>query len=354
MRIFILIALGILILLLLLLFIWILISSGKIKKLKGSNSITEKYTYTINGAKNGFIIRGYDKNNPVLLLVSSGPGSPDYFLTEKYKDMDLEKYYTIVYWEYRGCAIAYDKKIDPQTLTTDLLVEDTKEVTKYLINKFNKDKIYIMGFSGGSYIALNTISKYPELYHAYFGMAQVVSHDSDNDTLIYNKLKEVFENKKQNSKLKSLEKNVEHLDNDKVKITNWDVVINLVHDAGLGTIKDKSETKSITIPLILSSCYTIKEKINYIKGLKLYKRSTLHKENLNTDFRKSLTHFEVPIYFISGEYDYNTPWPLVEEYYNLIDAPKKGFYLVKDSAHSPLWENSKDTVSVLKDLMEDN
>ena len=236
--------------------------------------------------------------------------------------MDLEKYYTIVYWEYRGCAMAYDKKIDPNSLTTDLLVEDTKEVTKYLLEKFNKDKIYIMGFSGGSYIALNTVSKYPELYHAYFGMAQVVSHDGDNDTLICNKLKEVFTLRNQNSKLKSLEKNIKHLDKDKVIITNWDVVINLVHDAGLGTIKDKTETKAITIPLILSSCYTIKEKINYIKGLKLYKKSKLHEENINNDFRETITHIDIPVYFISGEYDYNTPWPLVEEYYNLLDALK--------------------------------
>ncbi|MCR4647895.1 MAG: alpha/beta hydrolase, partial [Lachnospiraceae bacterium] len=74
-------------------FIWFLDSSGKIREYKDANgnvipgSISEKIIIDINGAKNGLFINGKDINNPVLLLISSGPGTDDYFLTERYPDM---------------------------------------------------------------------------------------------------------------------------------------------------------------------------------------------------------------------------------------------------------------------------
>ena len=62
-----------------------------------------------------------------------------------------------------------------------------------------------------------------------------------------------------------------------VKCNNWGKFVMLVHDAGGGTILNKSEKNSITLPIICAKCYTIIEKFNYIKGLKLYKKIELEK-----------------------------------------------------------------------------
>lgn len=86
----------------------------------------------VNGAPNVFFINSRNIDNPVLLLVSSGSGTDDYVFTDKYKDMRLEYDFTLVYWDYRWMCIAYD---------------DTQKVTEYLKERFNKEKIYIMGFS---------------------------------------------------------------------------------------------------------------------------------------------------------------------------------------------------------------
>ena len=89
--------------------IWNIISPGVIRKYEGEKSISEKFVMDINGAPNGFFINGVDIDNPVLLLVSSGPGTDDYVFTDQYKDMRLEEEYTVVYWDYRSMGIAYDK-----------------------------------------------------------------------------------------------------------------------------------------------------------------------------------------------------------------------------------------------------
>ena len=336
---------------LILLLVWAIMSPGSIRKYKGENSLSEKFTIKINGEKNGFFINSVDTNNPVLLLVSSGPGTDDYFLTSKYKDMKIEEHFTIVYWDYRGMGIAYNKNIDISSITMDNLVKDAHEVTNYLKERFNKDKIYIMGFSGGTKIALNTVKEYPTDYYAYIGMAQVVTNSYENDTLMYNFMKDVFTNKNKQSKLKELEKVVDHIDSNYVKCNSWGKFVLLVHDAGGGTILNKSEKNSITLPIIFSKCYTIKEKFDYIKGLNLYKKVQLEKGEY--DYRKSISKLDVPAYFISGEYDYNCPWELVEDYSNKLDAPKKGFYKITNSAHSPLWENYIETIDALLKIKEE-
>lgn len=328
-------------------------SSGKLKDFKEDKkviegSINEKRIIEFNGAHNGLIIRGKSLENPILLFVSSGPGSSDIFLNEKYPQMNLEEYFTVVYWDYRGMCSVYDREMDPETITTDTLMNDIKKVTEYLQARFRKEKIYIMGFSGGTHIALQAVKKYPESYHAYFAMAQVVCSNSDNDTEIYNFMKKVFSERKNSSLLKKLESLVEHVEDDKVVTKDWGGFIYLLHKAGGGTIKDKDEFWSIDVPIMLANCYTLKEKFSYIPSLKMYRKTPFVADSKKLDYRKDITELEVPVYFISGDHDYNCPWTLVKEYYETISAPDKDMILVPDAAHSPLWENPQPVVDFMK------
>lgn len=338
---------------LLLLGIWALISSGKIRTYDGPRSLSEKFVMDINGAPNGFFINSMDTDNPVLLLVSSGPGTDDYFLTDRYEEMTLEQYFTVVYWDYRGMGIAYDSDFAPSSITLENLLADTHEVTQYLKDRFGKDKIYIMGFSGGSHIALRAVQQYPEDYIAYIGMAQVVTDSIENDTYMYNYMTDKFTQRGDSSALRRLENMVEHLDDGTVRCTaTWREYVDLLHDAGGGTILNRTEFQGIIMPIMLCRCYTISEKINYIRGLKMYDHSPLADELNDYDYRTLISELEIPAYFISGEEDFNCPWPLVEDYCNHLSAPSSEFYLVPDSAHSPLWENPEVTCDILRQIQE--
>ena len=338
----------------------LVISQGKITPYYDENgqvlegSVAERSYITINGVKNGMFLRGRDQDNPVLLFVSSGPGTPDYFLNEAYPDMNLEDYYTVCNWEYRGSGMVYDPDMNPASVTTEQMIADTVEMTNYLKERFHKDKIYIMGFSGGSYIALKTVQAHPENYYAYIGMAQLITSDAENDTYIYDFMKKVFTERKDKASLRKLEKVVTHLDKGQVETTNWASFIYLLHDAGGGTIRDKSEFEGIVLPIMKCRCYTLKEKFNYIKGMRFYRTTALQNEQGQNDFRESASKLEVPVYFFSGAYDYNAPWPLVEQYSEQLDAPIKHFYSFDQAAHSPLWEQPEDAVRILAtDILEE-
>lgn len=337
---------------------FVLISSGKIESYKDDkgnvlpNSIAEKTIVNINGANNGLIIRGKSLDNPILLLVSSGPGTSDYFYNEAYPDMNLEDYYTVCYWDYRGMCLVYDANIDPNTITTQQILDDAKGITDYLKERFNKEKIYIMGFSGGTHIGLEATALYPEDYYAYIGMAQVVCSGADNDTLMYEFMEKTFTSRGDKGNLKKLYQSVEKLDDGRVECKDWASYVYLLHKAGGGTIKDKTEFTGIIIPIIKSHCYTVKEKINYIKGMKMYRTTPFCAQMKTRDYREYITELKVPAYFISGSYDYNCPWELVQKYCENIKAPDKDFALIDNAAHSPLWENARDSVDFLVQIRD--
>lgn len=332
--------------------IWALLSPGTIRKYDGEKSLSEKFIMDINGAPNGFFINSTNTDNPVLLFVSSGPGTDDYVFTDKYKDMHLEDDFTVVYWDYRDMGIAYGPGFDTNEITLENILSDTKAVTDYLKDRFAKDKIFIMGFSGGTHIALRAAQQHPEDYYALINMAQCVTDGADCDTLMYNFMKGVFEERGDKAALKKLEDSVEKTGDGKVKCKDWYSFVMLVHDAGGGTIKDKSEFEGIVLPVLFCKCYTVAEKLKYVPAMKMYRKTPLAKELDDFDYRESITSLEIPVYFISGDTDYNCPWELVKEYCEIIEAPDKGFYLIPDSAHSPLWENPGATCDILRQIKE--
>ena len=133
-------------------------------------SISEKIHIHINGVEQGMFIKSRDSTNPVLLYLHGG--MPDYFLTKKYPT-GLEDYFTIVWWEQRGSGLSYSADIPPETLTLEQMISDTREVTNYLRKRFNQDRIYLMGHSGGTFIGIQAAARMPGLYHAYIGVAQM-------------------------------------------------------------------------------------------------------------------------------------------------------------------------------------
>ena len=166
---------------------------------------------------------------------------------------------------------------------------------------------------------------------------------------MYDFMKNRFSERGDNDKLKKLDACIEVAE-DGIHCKDWGTYVSLVHDAGGGTVLDQTEFTGVVLPILFSHCYTIPEKLHYVPSLKMYRETTFSKENTNYDYREELNEFEIPIYFLSGEYDYNCPWPLVEDYCDELSAPDKKFYKISNAAHSPLWENAQDSYDAMMEI----
>ena len=328
-------------------------SPGKIKPMldeKGNvveGSISEKAYTEINGVKMGMIIKSKNLSNPVLLFVHGGPGMPEYFLTEKYPT-GLEDYFTVVYWDQRDAGLSYSSDISAETMTKEQFVADTIEVTNYLRERFEQDKIYIMGHSWGSYVAIQAAAKAPELYCAYIGIAQI-SNQLRSEKIAYDYMLDYYKKVGDIKTLKKLEaahfETMEYLPDNYSKIRD-----DVMHRAGIGTTHEmKSVVTGIFLPVMKNREYTLAEKINIWRG-KIYVKSTnLSDELYKTDLSDSLIKFDIPVYFLSGIHDYTVNYSLAEVYLKKIVAPVKGYYLFEKSAHSPLFEEPEKMLQIMRE-----
>jgi pimeloyl-ACP methyl ester carboxylesterase len=312
-----------------------------------AGSISEKTLVDINGLKQGMFIKGKDINNPVLLFVHGGPGMPEYWLTQRYPT-GIEDHFTVVWWEQRGAGLSYSPDIPPESMTAEQFVADAIEVTNYLRKRFGQEKIYLMAHSWGSYIGIQAAAHEPDLYYAYIGVGQI-SHQIQSEQLAYQYALAYYKENGNTNMLRKLEAAPPTLT---VPLpTAYEALRDTyMHRAGIGTTREmKSVITGIFLPSWLYMEYTVGEKVNLWRG-KFFSRSTsfsLWDKMQITDLSQQVTELEIPVYFLHGAYDYTCAYPLAKEYFEKIEAPVKGFYTFKNSAHSPMFEEPEKTQKIL-------
>ncbi|MHC1702870.1 MAG: alpha/beta fold hydrolase [Tenuifilaceae bacterium] len=323
-------------------------------KLKGS--ISEKIYVPIGGIEQGMFIRSKNIDNPILLYIHGGPGFPNYFLFEKFNP-GLEDLFTICYWEQRGGGLSYSPEVSMESMTLDQLTSDAIEVANYLRKRFEKDKIYILAWSGGTTIALPAVSKAPELFYAYIAMGQL-TNQRESERIAYEFMLRHYTKLNDKRSVNELKKyrNLE-TESDLIAFYNSVTRDNLMHELGIGTMRSmRSVFKDIFLPVWTCRAYTLGEKYNIWKSKIMFlPKTNLKTETLTTDFSKAYPNIDIPIYFICGKYDLTVNVDLSRNYFNRLNAPMKGFYTFENSAHGPLFEEPERFREILeKDVLQEN
>lgn len=88
--------------------------------------MNEKIFVEINGLKQGMFLQSENIENPVLLFLHGGPGSPEVAFTQQYPT-GLEKIFTVCWWEQRGSGISYHRNIPKEAMTIDQMKQIIKK-----------------------------------------------------------------------------------------------------------------------------------------------------------------------------------------------------------------------------------
>lgn len=119
----------------------------------GEQSISELIKVNINGTEQWLSIRGEDKNNPIILFLAGGPGGSQIGAVRR-NLKSLEASYVVVNWEQPGSGKSFGS-VNTENLTPKQYIKDGSEVTQYLKERFNRDKIYLIGESWGSALGIS-------------------------------------------------------------------------------------------------------------------------------------------------------------------------------------------------------
>ena len=312
-------------------------------------SIAKMEKVNLGGVEQWIVMRGVDIDNPVLLFIHGGPGVPSAPNVLKYNG-DLESDFVVVTWDQRGAGKSYSKDIPPESMTIEQFISDAHELVQYLKKKFDTDKIYIVGHSWGSILGIYLIDRYPEDFYAYVGVGQLVN-GIQNEKISYEFALRMAKETKNKKALKELSK-IGPPENGLYKNFYDDLLIQRKWLLKFGgAYYGKTNYVTTYIDYIFNKEYTIFNSLNVMKGVE-FSLTIMWEDVVKVDFLTEIDKVEVPVYFVVGRHDWNTPFELAEEYFDVLTAPKKELIWFENSAHSPCYAEPGKFNKVLVDKVK--
>jgi pimeloyl-ACP methyl ester carboxylesterase len=307
----------------------------------GSIAALEKVE--LNGSQQWVSIRGKDVNKPVLLFLAGGPGGSQ-LVTGRRVLAGLEDHFAVVNWEQPGAGKSFDA-VDRSTLTPERYISDGLALVSYLRERFDQEKIYVLGESWGSALGIWMVQREPGSFHAFIGTGQMVAF-LETDLMCYDfalkwaqergDIEKVEQLKKQGpppyyGKGMALKEAVYLMDT-----FNYMNANPAIADDGFNTFQD-----------LASSEYGLYDKVNWFRGPLGETLDVVYPQLWDVDFRTQATKLEVPVYFLLGRHDVNAPPVLAEEYFELLDAPHKELIWFERSGHNPWVNESANFIDVV-------
>ena len=148
-----------------------------------AGSVAELTRVEVGGHDLALMIRGRSAQNPVLLFLAGGPGGSELGAMRRHSQA-LEDDFVVVTFDQRGTGKSYDQLDPTDTMTLDGAVADAVAVTNYLRDRFDEEKVYLVGQSWGTTLGVLAVQQHPELYRAYVGVGQMVSQAA-TDQIFY-------------------------------------------------------------------------------------------------------------------------------------------------------------------------
>ena len=309
------------------------------------DGINESMLVDINGTQQWINIYGQDKDNPVLLYLHGGPGSAtsqiDYAFTRKWSDV-----YTVVTWDQRGCGKSYNtSKTD--TIASDIMMQDGREMTEYLLEYMGKDKITLLGHSWGSMYGANLALAYPEYYDAFIGAGQFID-DTENEQRLYEAAQKWSEGD-EDGKAILAKWSPDSADSIEALQARNDIM----ERYGYGMMKDGTDY-NMFFAVLFNPNYMVKDYIGYVKNSEKSFEPYLGFV-IGDMSRLSLLgryDYKVPYYNINGDMDYQTNYWLACEYFEQVNAPEKEMFVMKDATHGLLESRSEEFSELLHKIAE--
>ncbi len=304
------------------------------------NSIASLEKVEIGGIKQYILIRGHDISNPLLLLLHGGPGTAEIVLAHRF-DRELEEHFIIVNWDQRGSGKSFSRKIPKETMKVEQFISDTLELVLMLKERFNKEKIFLVGHSWGSQLGSLVVHRFPEHFYAYIGIGQVVNL-YDNEKISYQFT--LNEAKKRNNKkaIKVLEALQPYTGIEFKKLRKQRKWLNK-----FGGAAHAFKNQFTLVKMGFSAPeYSLRDFFKFIRGM-LFSLKSMWADLFKYDLSEIIQEYKVPVYFFIGKYDYNTPFELSEKFFQKVKAPKKEYIWFENSAHMPNFEENKKYTELL-------
>jgi len=312
-----------------------------------AGSIATLERVELNGRKEWITIRGRDADRPVLLFLAGGPGGSE-LATVRHTLGGLEDHFVVVVWDQPGAGKSY-RAMRRRDITLETYVEDAGALLDFLAGRLGREKVYVVGESWGSVLAMLVAARRPERVEAVFGTGQMVAF-LENDLACYRLMLEWARGRGDAAKVKNLERQgpPPYYGRGVARKQAAYLMDTFAYMREVSGVR----TPGNTLKDIMSSEYTLRDKVNWFRGL-VEAQNYVYPRLWDVDLRAAAPRLEVPVTFLAGRYDINASLPLLECYYEMLEAPSKEIVWFEHSGHAP-WASEPDRfVAELAKRVED-
>ena len=231
-------------------------------------------------------------------------------------------------------------------VSLDGYVDDTVVVTDYLRDRFDQDRIYLLGQSWGSTLGILAAQQHPERYRAFIGTGQMVSQRASDRIFYEDTLAWANENGDSDlvAELESIGPppyermlGYETSNSHEQSVYAYDHSMN---SEGQGQMSEN----------IIADEYTLIDEV-HILGAFLDTFAALYPQLQGIDFRETATEFEIPVFFAQGAHEAGGRADLFDQWYPMIEAPIKELSTFDTSGHRPLFEQPDEFVEFMVDTV---
>ena len=299
----------------------------------GSDAIAELTSVDIGGLEQWLLIRGDDRSNPVLLWLHGGPGAAQMPVHRAF-NRDLEEDFVVVHWDQRGAGKSNHRGFSEETMSLDQFVADVHELTRYLTDRFAQKQIYLLGHSWGALLGMHVADRHPAHYRAFISVAQPVNA-RQADSLSHAWLKAQVEASDSSDKMRDFETHGDPPFEEHARYVAF------------AQMKDRfGGSTDVPMGRLMMQALRATEYswLDYPRWLRGANRGSgpMWEETSRHDLFRQIPRVDVPVLFIAGEKDYNTPTALIEAYFDALDAPRgKDFIRMEGVAHTPFLGDPK-------------
>lgn len=326
----------------------------------GASGIVKTDAVRVRGTTQYLFIRGYQRDKPLLLFLPGGPGESFVPLASEFSD-ELEQDFVVVHIETGGVGKSDKYKNGP---TLSQMVGDTNTIIDHLLNEFDRKKLYLVGHSFGSILALKTAYATPEKIFGIATVGQVVDWRAGN-LITYEHLMSLARHEHNNQAITALSSFAPDL----ATSTGGQPMIDFsavkkqrewLEYYNIGNVLQKHTAKVRWPTYLTSPNHTISEscELAYIGPCKWIADPQWWSQWKNVipgilsfNAQREVPELQVPYVAIVGSDDWITPKALTRMYYETLIAPQKRYIEISGAQHYAFLDKPHDFQQAVRTLI---
>lgn len=261
-------------------------------------------------------------------------------------DESYVQHFVLVHWDQRSAGKSYVPGAPIASYAVNQIVDDGIAVVQHLRQAFKRDQVILVGHSWGAIIASAMITRHPEYFKSYVSVGTSVDWFTAETRKFeaLQRLAEETENAVLKHRLSKVEKPpyVTHHGFQELGQL-W------VEQMGFSGTSHRLSEQDLGEAMLENQEYTAEE-LERVTDASHVAMDVAAKELRDYSAFKATPSLPIPVYFVQGQHDTNSPTDLVKQYVDHLEAPAgKKLIVFPDSAHLPMYEQPDLFLEVLRE-----